>query len=82
ESFDDTISNGLALCPNLHRAFDRGLISIDDRYQVMVSTKFIEVPSSFSLKQFTGKTIIGPLDAHHQPSLKNLRWHRENTFLK
>ncbi|QCR22345.1 HNH endonuclease [Pontibacter sp. SGAir0037] len=22
------MSNGLALCPNLHRAFDRGLVSI------------------------------------------------------
>jgi putative restriction endonuclease len=24
ESHDDTISNGISLCPNLHRAFDRG----------------------------------------------------------
>jgi putative restriction endonuclease len=29
-SYDDTISNGIALCPNLHRAFDRGLISAKD----------------------------------------------------
>ena len=30
ESYDDTITNGIALCPNLHRAFDRGMISIDE----------------------------------------------------
>jgi putative restriction endonuclease len=29
ESYDDTVTNGIALCPNLHRAFDRGLIAID-----------------------------------------------------
>jgi len=29
--------NGLALCPNLHRAFDRGLIAISDDYRVVVS---------------------------------------------
>jgi len=26
EAYDDTLTNGIALCPNLHRAFDRGLI--------------------------------------------------------
>jgi putative restriction endonuclease len=36
-SYDDTITNGLALCPNLHRAFDRGLIAISDDYKVVVS---------------------------------------------
>lgn len=33
---DDTIGNGLSLCPNLHHAFDRGLIAIDDEYRVLV----------------------------------------------
>ncbi len=30
KSHNDTISNGLALCPTLHRAFDRFLIGIDE----------------------------------------------------
>ena len=29
-SKDDRINNGLALCPNLYRAFDRGLILVDE----------------------------------------------------
>ena len=81
ESYDDTISNGLALCPNLHRAFDRGLISIDDQYQVLVSSKFIEAESSFSLKQFSGKAIAAPAEMQFLPSLKNVQWHRKNKFL-
>lgn len=28
-SHDDTVTNGISLCPNLHRAFDRGLITIN-----------------------------------------------------
>jgi len=39
---NDTISNGIALCPNLHRAFDRGLITIDAGYRVKVSAGVIE----------------------------------------
>ncbi|MFC4198185.1 HNH endonuclease [Pedobacter jamesrossensis] len=27
-SHNDKVTNGIALCPNLHRAFDRGLVSI------------------------------------------------------
>lgn len=30
EGYDDTLVNGIALRPNLHRAFDRGLISISE----------------------------------------------------
>jgi putative restriction endonuclease len=37
ESHDDTIANGITLCPNLHRAFDRRLIGIDSEYRVIVS---------------------------------------------
>lgn len=28
ETYDDSINNGIALCPNLHRAFDRGLLTL------------------------------------------------------
>jgi putative restriction endonuclease len=45
-SYDDTITNGLALCPNLHRAFDRGLIAISDDYRVVVSEGKTQVPNS------------------------------------
>ena len=35
-SHDDKVTNGLALCPNMHRAFDRGLIAVDDNYRVYI----------------------------------------------
>ncbi len=29
KNYNDTIINGITLCPNLHKAFDRALITID-----------------------------------------------------
>lgn len=77
ESFDDTISNGLALCPNLHRAFDRGLISIDDNYRVLINTNWYEDESDYSIKHFEGKMIILPGNRDNYPSQSNLHSHRK-----
>jgi len=77
ESLDDTISNGIALCPNLHRAFDRGLISIDSNYNVIVSSVFKEDLTNYSIKHFDGMKITLPKEESYYPSLGNFRWHRE-----
>jgi putative restriction endonuclease len=76
-SYDDTISNGLALCPNLHRAFDRGLIAIDDDYRVLVSDSFVEEESRYSIRQFAGKDILLPAKEEFWPDREKLRWQRE-----
>lgn len=79
-SFNDTIKNGIALCPNLHRAFDRGLISIDDGYRVIISSRFKESDSIYSIKRFAGQPIILPEDKKYLPDLEAFAWHRRNTF--
>lgn len=76
ESHDDTITNGISLCPNLHRAFDRGLISIDDNYRVVVSNAFVENESEYSIKQFEGKLISLPDKQGYLPSKTGLASHR------
>jgi putative restriction endonuclease len=80
ESYDDTISNGISLCPNLHRAFDRGLISLDNEYRVLVSSAFTENETPYGIKQFEGKTIELPRNQEHWPLVGNLEWHRERVF--
>ncbi|SHM58421.1 putative restriction endonuclease [Cyclobacterium lianum] len=80
QSFDDTIKNGIALCPNLHRAFDRGLISIDENFCVLVSKCFEEQQSAYSIRDFEHKTINLPAKREHWPLQANLQWHRENIF--
>ncbi|OIQ64347.1 hypothetical protein GALL_541020 [mine drainage metagenome] len=78
ESYDDTVTNGIALCPNLHRAFDRGLISIDDNYRVIVKSNFSEKSSlNYFIVPFQGKQISLPIDSNSFPSLNNFYHHRK-----
>ncbi|MES2766448.1 MAG: HNH endonuclease [Bacteroidota bacterium] len=80
KSYDDTIRNGIALCPNLHRAFDRGLISINKDYSIIVSEVFKEIETAYSIKVFKGKRIMLPKVEIYWPLKENLEWHRENVF--
>ena len=80
ESYNDTISNGIALCPNLHRAFDRGLIAIDDDYKVIISRNFREINSDYSIQKFEGKVILLPKEREYFPLRENLGWHRDKVF--
>ncbi len=77
QSHDDTISNGLALCPTLHRAFDRGLVAIDpDTFTVMVSKRLAEpFVSTHSILQFSGKEINRPENSNFHPGRDNLQEH-------
>ncbi len=83
KDFDNSLSNGIALCPNLHRAFDRGLISVNDHYEVILSNDFKEnIQSEYSFSKIEGKTISLPNDKDFWPSLANFEWHRKNVFKK
>lgn len=78
EGYDDTLTNGIALCPNLHRAFDRGLISISDDYTILISKNFIENQKSvFNISQFAGKPIFLPYSEELYPDLENITVHRK-----
>lgn len=79
-SYDDTISNGIALCPNLHRAFDRGLIAVDEDYRVVVSDAFKEDSSAYPIRPFHRKQIALPQNKKYYPEHKNFQWHFSNTF--
>jgi putative restriction endonuclease len=79
-SHNDTISNGISLSPNLHRAFDRGLVAVNNNYKVIVSESFSESTSESSIKTYQGKIIILPIETSYYPSLDNLEWHRSNVF--
>jgi putative restriction endonuclease len=76
ESYNDTVSNGIALSPTLHRAFDRGLISIDKEYRVMIAKDLYESASAHSIKSFEGKTILLPSNPKFHPAQENFKWHR------
>src|SRR5688572_20587026 len=78
---NDSINNGIALCPNLHRAFDRGLVSLDNDYKILVSEHIYEEENHpYGLKQLRAKRIHLPLKQNTLPNLEYLSWHREHIF--
>jgi putative restriction endonuclease len=76
DSFDDTISNGLALCPNLHRAFDRGLVSVAADYAVLISPHVQENDSSHAIRPLAGRRLLLPAERRHWPAPDDLAQHR------
>ena len=78
----DKVTNGLALCPNLHRAFDLGLIGLDDQYRVLVKNKIHESNSALSLQQWKGRKILLPEQDRYWPDGRGLREHRERWGLE
>lgn len=77
----ESVSNGIALTPTLHAAFDAGFITIDEHFCVKVSSTLIEEGSPYELLQFDGKKIFLPASPQNHPSIESLKWHWENRFI-
>ena len=74
--------NGLLLTTLHHRAFDKGLITIDENYHVKVSPIVKEVSSPFidsALLKYDGQPMRMPSDPYI-PKQEYLAQHREETF--
>ncbi len=74
--------NGMCLNSLCHKAFDEGLISIGERYDLLVSKDFYmafrKTELSNYLKSIEGTRISVPEKL--LPEREFLRWHRENKF--
>lgn len=74
----DAVRNGLALTATVHWMFDRGLISLDDSYRVLIAAK--DLPEGLAGLVRAGAEIRVPDDRELQPHPTFLRWHREHRF--
>lgn len=78
---NDKVNNGIALCPNLHRVFDRGLVSVNPDYRILVSKHLTEDEKHpYGLKQLAGKKMLLPIQQTHYPAQEALTWHRMKVF--
>lgn len=74
QSQDDTASNVIILEPTLHRAFDRGLVGIDENYKIHVGAILKNSNQRASrLLELEGKTINLPADKDLRPDPEKLR---------
>ena len=69
-------NNGLALCRDLHWAFDKGFFTLSDKLEVMVHPK----ATSDYLRSFDGKKIRLPQNPFFIPDLNNVKYHRDNVY--
>jgi putative restriction endonuclease len=75
----DIVSNGLALSGTAHWMFDRGLTSITDDHEILISRHVNDAAGVRAIINKTGR-ILPPARAVDQPHPHFLRWHRENCF--
>jgi putative restriction endonuclease len=75
----DIVSNGLALSGTAHWMFDRGLISIADDHEILISRHVNDEAGARAIINKTGRILV-PARAADHPHPHFLRWHRENRF--
>ena len=68
--------NGIALCRDMHWAFDKGFFTISDELKIIVHE---EMQNSI-LMEYSDHKIFTPVDPYFQPEKKFLKHHRENIF--
>jgi len=77
----DHITNGISLSPTVHRAFDRGLITITPDYRVKVSPHLQEAAGPYALRQLENHSIALPEQLKYHPDRDFLAWHGQNPYL-
>ena len=75
----DIVSNGIALSGTVHWMFDRGLISLSDDLQILVSRQANDPDSIRALVNRSGYA-LAPARASERPHPHFLQWHREHCF--
>ena len=75
----DIVVNGLALSGTLHWMFDRGLISVGEHYEILVSDNKVPTEVRQRLISPIGKLHL-PDDPRAHPHPAYLKYHRENIY--
>lgn len=75
----DVVNNGIALSGTAHWMFDRGLISLSDDLEILISRQVNDVDS---VHGFINKTrrALQPSRLSERPHPRFLQWHREHCF--
>jgi putative restriction endonuclease len=74
----DTVRNGLALTATVHWMFDRGLISVDESFRIIVSRAGL--PAELASLVQSGKPVRVPERRDLRPHHTYLSWHRRERF--
>ena len=74
----DTVENGLAMEPTLHKLFDAGAWSLTDDRRVLVSADFTGSDEAVAkIRSLHGRPLREPQPGMPLVSIEYIRWHRE-----
>lgn len=77
----DWLENALALCSLHHRAFDRGVVGLDEDHRIMVSRLFRGGPSAHTLIiDLQDRPLRRPQPGVPAPSVTYVEWHQREVF--
>ena len=75
----DIVTNGIALSGTVHWMFDRGLISLDDNLEILLSSKINDIEGVRKMINPDGRAHF-PKHGEWRPHPRYLGWHREHCF--
>ena len=75
----DIVNNGIALCGTAHWMFDRGLISLSDELEILVSRQSNDPDAVRAFIHQSGHA-LPPVRKSDRPHPHFLQWHRANCF--
>jgi len=79
----DDPRNGIAMSQTAHWAFDKGIFTINDQFEIQIHPKAREADSKhFPILSMHSQRICLPKDEIYYPHAEALKWHRENIFGK
>ncbi len=74
----DTLDNGFAVEPTLHKLFDAGAWTLSDDRRIIVSAELTgEEAAILKLRTLHGKPLGKPLPGQAELTIEHIRWHRE-----
>jgi hypothetical protein len=77
----DDPRNGIALSKSAHWAFDRGIFTISDQYEVIVNPKISSASTArFPAIELDRRKILLPTDPCYWPHPDALTWHKHEVF--
>jgi hypothetical protein len=77
----DDPRNGIALSKSAHWAFDRGLFTIADQYEVILNPKISDASMArFAALELDRRKILLPADSCYWPHPDALAWHKKEIF--
>ncbi len=77
----DIVSNGIALSGTAHWMFDRGLISLADNLEILISRQTNDPQGVRSIINQSG-CALAPRRISDRPHPHFLKWHREHCFMQ